>query len=74
MHPGHEGAEGLVHHRRGHLQALNDYGFHTPTVSFPVPGTIMVKQTESQGLAELDRFCEAMESIAEEVALVADGR
>jgi glycine dehydrogenase len=52
---------------------LIDYGFHAPTVSFPVPGTIMVEPTESEDLAELDRFCEAMESIADEAALVADG-
>jgi glycine dehydrogenase len=45
---------------------LMDYGFHAPTLSFPVVGTLMVEPTESESLAELDRFCEAMESIARE--------
>ena len=52
---------------------LIDYGFHAPTVSFPVAGTVMVEPTESEDLVELDRFCEAMEAIADEAALVADG-
>ena len=42
---------------------LIDYGFHAPTMSFPVPGTLMVEPTESEGLAELDRFCDAMIAI-----------
>ncbi len=46
---------------------LMDYGFHAPTVSFPVAGTIMIEPTESEGLAELDRFCEAMLSIRQEI-------
>ncbi|MEM9000394.1 MAG: aminomethyl-transferring glycine dehydrogenase [Bacteroidota bacterium] len=46
---------------------LMDYGFHAPTVSFPVAGTIMVEPTESESLAELDRFCDAMLSIREEI-------
>ncbi len=46
---------------------LMDYGFHAPTVSFPVAGTVMVEPTESEGLSELDRFCEAMLSIREEI-------
>ncbi|MEM9649253.1 MAG: aminomethyl-transferring glycine dehydrogenase [Bacteroidota bacterium] len=46
---------------------LMDYGFHAPTVSFPVAGTIMIEPTESESLAELDRFCEAMTSIREEI-------
>jgi len=46
---------------------LMDYGFHAPTVSFPVAGTIMIEPTESEGLAELDRFCEAMLSIRKEI-------
>ncbi len=46
---------------------LMDYGFHAPTVSFPVAGTIMVEPTESENLAELDRFCEAMISIRKEI-------
>ncbi len=46
---------------------LMDYGFHAPTVSFPVAGTLMIEPTESEGLAELDRFCGAMLSIREEI-------
>ena len=46
---------------------LMDYGFHAPTVSFPVAGTIMIEPTESEGLAELDKFCEAMLSIRKEI-------
>lgn len=46
---------------------LMDYGFHAPTVSFPVAGTIMIEPTESEGLAELNRFCEAMLSIRSEI-------
>tara|TARA_R110002050_G_scaffold286468_2_gene436902 strand:+ start:12927 stop:15779 length:2853 start_codon:yes stop_codon:yes gene_type:complete len=46
---------------------LMDYGFHAPTVSFPVAGTVMIEPTESEGLAELDRFCEAMISIRKEI-------
>jgi len=52
---------------------LMDYGFHAPTVSFPVPGTIMVEPTESENLAELDRFCEAMISIRNEIAEIETG-
>jgi glycine dehydrogenase len=47
---------------------LMDYGFHAPTVSFPVAGTLMVEPTESEDLAELDRFCDAMISIRKEIA------
>ncbi len=46
---------------------LMDYGFHAPTMSFPVAGTLMVEPTESESLAELDRFCEAMIAIREEI-------
>ena len=46
---------------------LIDYGFHPPTVSWPVPGTIMVEPTESESLAELDRYCDAMIAIREEI-------
>ena len=53
---------------------LIDYGFHAPTVSFPVAGTLMVEPTESEDLAELDRFCEAMISIRSEIDAVASGR
>ena len=52
---------------------LMDYGFHAPTVSFPVAGTLMIEPTESEPLAELDRFCEALISIREEVAAVERG-
>jgi glycine dehydrogenase len=53
---------------------LIDYGFHAPTMSFPVAGTLMVEPTESEDLTELDRFCDAMVAIREEIALVAQGR
>ena len=53
---------------------LIDYGFHAPTVSFPVAGTLMVEPTESEDLAELDRFCEAMIAIRSEIDEVAAGR
>jgi glycine dehydrogenase len=52
---------------------LMDYGFHAPTLSFPVPGTIMIEPTESEDKAELDRFCDAMLSIRREIALVEEG-
>ncbi|QIH11640.1 MULTISPECIES: aminomethyl-transferring glycine dehydrogenase [unclassified Pseudomonas] len=52
---------------------LMDYGFHAPTMSFPVPGTLMVEPTESESKAELDRFVEAMLSIRAEIAQVQDG-
>ncbi|NCY15976.1 MAG: glycine dehydrogenase (aminomethyl-transferring) [Actinobacteria bacterium] len=52
---------------------LMDHGFHAPTMSFPVAGTLMVESTESESLGELDRFCEAMLSIRAEIDLVADG-
>ena len=53
---------------------LMDYGFHAPTMSFPVAGTLMVEPTESESLAELDRFCDAMIAIREEIRAVEDGR
>ncbi|OZI67912.1 aminomethyl-transferring glycine dehydrogenase [Bordetella genomosp. 1] len=52
---------------------LMDYGFHAPTMSFPVPGTLMVEPTESEGLAELDRFIDAMIAIRAEIAQVENG-
>jgi glycine dehydrogenase len=52
---------------------LIDYGFHAPTLSFPVPGTLMVEPTESETLDELDRFIEAMIAIREEIRLVESG-
>jgi glycine dehydrogenase len=51
-----------------------DYGFHAPTVSFPVPGTLMIEPTESEPKQELDRFCEAMIQIKKEIQAVLDGR
>ncbi|HXT71808.1 MAG TPA: aminomethyl-transferring glycine dehydrogenase [Vicinamibacterales bacterium] len=53
---------------------LMDYGFHAPTVSFPVAGTLMVEPTESEPLEELDRFCDAMIAIRQEIQAVVDGR
>jgi len=52
---------------------LMDYGFHAPTMSFPVAGTLMVESTESESLEELDRFCEAMLAIRAEIDMVAKG-
>ncbi|WBA13376.1 aminomethyl-transferring glycine dehydrogenase [Salinivibrio kushneri] len=52
---------------------LMDYGFHAPTMSFPVAGTLMVEPTESESQEELDRFCDAMIAIREEIAKVQDG-
>lgn len=53
---------------------LMDYGFHAPTVSFPVAGTLMIEPTESESLQELDRFCDAMLSIRKEIQEVIDGK
>lgn len=53
---------------------LIDYGFHAPTMSFPVPGTIMIEPTESEDKAELDRFCDAMISIHEEIKAIESGQ
>jgi glycine dehydrogenase len=52
---------------------LMDYGFHAPTVSFPVPGTMMIEPTESEPKAELDRFCDALVAIRAEIQAVVDG-
>src|SRR6185295_4864409 len=52
---------------------LMDYGFHAPTVSFPVAGTLMIEPTESESKAELDRFCDALISIRAEIAEVESG-
>ena len=83
------GANGLVAHEaiidvRGAQQRagvtnedvakrLVDHGFHAPTMSWPVAGTLMIEPTESESKAELDRFCDAMLAIAEEIALIEDG-
>ncbi len=53
---------------------LMDYGFHAPTMSFPVPGTIMIEPTESEDKAELDRFCDALLSIRNEIRDIEEGR
>jgi glycine dehydrogenase len=53
---------------------LIDYGFHAPTMSFPVPGTIMIEPTESEDKAELDRFCDALISIYDEIKDIEDGK
>ena len=53
---------------------LIDYGFHAPTMSFPVPGTLMIEPTESELKAELDRFCDAMIAIRSEIAEIEKGR
>jgi glycine dehydrogenase len=53
---------------------LIDFGFHSPTMSFPVPGTLMIEPTESESLAEIDRFCEAMLAIREEIRTVEQGQ
>jgi glycine dehydrogenase len=51
-----------------------DYGFHPPTVSFPVPGTLMIEPTESESREELDRFCDALIAIREEIREIEEGR
>ncbi len=53
---------------------LMDYGFHAPTMSFPIAGTLMVEPTESEPKAELDRFCDAMVAIREEIRAIEEGR
>jgi glycine dehydrogenase len=53
---------------------LMDYGFHAPTLSFPVPGTIMIEPTESEDKAELDRFCDALIAIHKEIDDIASGK
>src|SRR5262249_52057212 len=53
---------------------LMDYGFHSPTMSFPVPGTLMIEPTESEPKEELDRLCDALISIREEIRAIEEGR
>ena len=53
---------------------LMDYGFHAPTMSWPVPGTLMIEPTESESKAELDRFCDAMIRIREEIRAIEEGK
>ncbi|MEE2656860.1 MAG: aminomethyl-transferring glycine dehydrogenase [Candidatus Latescibacterota bacterium] len=84
----YRGREGFVAHEaicdlRGFKKAgievedlakrLMDYGYHAPTVHFPVPGTVMIEPTESESRQELDRFCDAMEAIREEIAEIERG-
>ena len=68
----------LVHSAGIHVddvaKRLMDFGFHAPTMSFPVPGTLMIEPTESESKDELDRFCEAMIAIREEIRAVEEGR
>ncbi len=52
---------------------LIDYGFHAPTMSFPVAGTLMVEPTESEPLSELDRFCDALIQIRQEIKEIEEG-
>jgi glycine dehydrogenase len=52
---------------------LMDFGFHAPTVSFPVPGTLMIEPTESEPKEELDRFCDALIAIRQEIQGIVDG-
>lgn len=53
---------------------LMDYGYHAPTMSFPVPGTLMIEPTESESKAELDRFCDALISIRQEIREIEEGQ
>ena len=53
---------------------LIDYGFHAPTMSWPVAGTLMIEPTESESLREIDRFCDAMISIRQEIKDIEDGK
>ena len=53
---------------------LMDFGFHAPTMSWPVAGTLMIEPTESESKAELDRFCDAMIAIRGEIAAIVDGQ
>ena len=53
---------------------LMDFGFHAPTMSFPVPGTLMIEPTESESKAELDRYCDALMAIREEIRAIEEGR
>jgi glycine dehydrogenase len=86
----YKGAEGMVAHEcildfrplkatsgvevEDVAKRLMDYGFHAPTISFPVPGTVMIEPTESEAKAELDRFCDAMIAIREEIRAIESGK
>ena len=75
----HECILDLRHFKKAGVEAedvakrLMDFGFHAPTMSFPVAGTLMVEPTESENLGELDRFCDAMITIRQEIAAVEAG-
>ena len=56
------------------VKRLIDFGFHAPTMSFPVAGTLMIEPTESESLAEINRFCEAMLCIREEISMIEHGK
>ena len=74
MHPRPAAAEGSSGVSAEDVaKRLIDYGFHAPTLSFPVPGTLMVEPTESEPLAELDRFCDAMIAIRDEIRRIEAG-
>src|SRR6202034_3932987 len=66
------GQDGLVAHECV-AKRLIDYGFHAPTMSFPVAGTFMIEPTESESLAELDAFCDALITVRAEVDKIASG-
>ncbi len=70
---GGEGTKGQGVTAEDVAKRLIDYGFHAPTLSFPVAGTLMVEPTESESLAELDRFCDAMIAIRAEIAKIESG-
>jgi glycine dehydrogenase len=53
---------------------LMDYGFHAPTLSFPIPGTLMIEPTESEAKGELDRLCDALIAIRDEIRAIEEGR
>src|SRR5205807_532096 len=53
---------------------LMDYGFHAPTMSFPIPGTLMVEPTESEPFSEIERFCNAMIAIRKEIREIEEGK
>ena len=64
---------GVLQRGRSIRERLIDYGFHAPTMSFPVAGTLMIEPTESEDLRELDRFCDAMIAIRGEIDRIASG-
>jgi glycine dehydrogenase len=74
VHRRHAPAEGDGIEAEDIAKRLMDFGFHAPTMSFPVPGTLMIEPTESESLAELERFCQAMIQIRDEIQAVKEGR